>query len=267
MTIGWSPVLVDLGPVQIRWLNLLVLAGLAVGVWGTLRDARTQGLPRGPILDALAWAIPVGVIMARLVDLLSWWDTYFTHPADVWRLGPDALSLWGGLLGSGVVAAAVLRHRPDRRARLFDVAVPWVALGIAIGRLGMFIDGLGQGLPTDLVWGTRYTSPLASTPDFGVPRHPAQVYDGLVALGLFLVLRAFRRSLPDGATLWLAVATYGLARVALGAVRLEPAFLLGLQVEQLLAAGCVALAAMRGFSYARRAVALRREPEASQQTA
>jgi hypothetical protein len=66
------------------------------------------------------------------------------------------------------------------------------------------------------------------------------------------MLRLLPRRLPAGSRFWLFVAAYGLARLALGVVRLDPAFLFGLQVEQLLAAAAVALAASRGLMFVRR---------------
>jgi prolipoprotein diacylglyceryltransferase len=105
--------------------------------------------------------------------------------------------------------------------------------------VGEFLDGNGQGLPSSLPWATAYTSPLAATPDFGVPRHPAQLYDGLVALALFALLWLVPRSFPAGSRTAAFIMSYGLARVALGAVRLDPAFLFGLQIEQILAIGAV----------------------------
>ena len=246
MIISLDPVLVAAGPLVVRWGNLLALVGLALGIWLMLRRARALGIARQPILRALAWAIPAGVLTARLVHLLGWWDYYLTRPVDIWRLSPDGLSLWGGLVGGGLVAAASLRHAPERRARILDAAAPGVALGIAVGRLGMFLDGAGQGLPSDLPWATRYSSPFSATPDFGVPRHPAQLYDGLFALGMFLLLELlWRGRLAHGRRLWLFMVLYGLARVALGLVRLDPPFLLGLQIEQLIALGCVAVGVLQ----------------------
>jgi phosphatidylglycerol:prolipoprotein diacylglycerol transferase len=252
VSIGLDPVLVAAGPLVVRWGNLLALLGVALGVWLTLREAKRIGISHKPILDALAWAIPVGVLTARVVHLLGWWDYYLTRPSDIWQLSPDGLSLWGGLVGGGLVAAARLRGSP-RRARIFDAAAPGVALGIAVGRLGMFLDGAGQGLPSNLPWATTYSSPLSATPDFGVPRQPAQVYDMLVALALLAVLLLMRRRSADGRRMWLFVVVYAAARVALGAVRLDPPFLFGLQIEQWLALGCVALGLTRWVTQFRRA--------------
>jgi len=239
MTVALNPVLLSLGPLAVRWFGVLALAGLGVAIWLSLRELRAQSLGSRLALDALAWALPVGILSARLVHVLGAWDEYLTHTQEVWQLNLDGLSLWGGLVGGGVVAAARLKRDPLRRRRVFDAIVPYVALGIAVGRLGEFVDGTGQGLPSALPWATQYSNRLAATPDFGVPRHPAQLYDGLVALALFGVLRLLPARAPAGTRLALFLALYGCARVVLGSLRLDPAFLFGLQIEQLLALGGV----------------------------
>jgi phosphatidylglycerol:prolipoprotein diacylglycerol transferase len=162
----------------------------------------------------------------------------------------DGLSLWGGLAGGGLIAAARLGRRGRHLRRcVLDAVVPCAALGISVGRLGEFLDGHGQGLPSALPWATAYANRLAASPDFGVPRHPAQLYDALVALALFGLVQALPRASPTGtrAAAWRPAGTrtavflvgYGGARLLLGAVRLDPAFLFGLQLEQLLALGSI----------------------------
>jgi prolipoprotein diacylglyceryltransferase len=73
-----------------------------------------------------------------------------------------------------------------------------------------------------------------------VARHPAQLYDALIAVCLFAALALAPARLPAGTRFATALVVYGAARLALGGVRLDPAFAFGLQIEQWLAAGAVA---------------------------
>jgi phosphatidylglycerol:prolipoprotein diacylglycerol transferase len=248
VVIGIDPVIFSVGPVAVRWFGLLTLLGLGVAIRLSLRELERQKLGRTAALDALAWALPAGIVTARVVQVLAYWDYYLTRPAELWQLNLNGLSLWGGLVGGGLIAAARLKPDPRRRRRILDVIVPYVALGVAVGRVGAFLDGRGQGLPSTLPWATQYANRLAVTPDFGVPRHPAQLYDALLALGLFLVLSILPRGLPAGSRLATFLVGYGGARVVLGLVRLDPPFLFGLQIEQLLAIGSIAVGTLVGLS-------------------
>jgi phosphatidylglycerol---prolipoprotein diacylglyceryl transferase len=229
--IGFDPLVLHIGPWAVRAFGLLALVGLGVAVGTMLRRARGSSIDREPIRRALVWAIPVGVLSARAVHVLGWWDYYLMHTADLDHLSPDGLALLGGLVGGGLAAWLALRRDPAQRRRIFDMAAPGVALGIALGRLGQFLDGYGQGVPSTLPWATQYASRLMATPDFGTPRHPVQVYDGLIAVGLLLIL--LRLPLAWRATTFLIV--YASASLALAPLRLEPAFLFGLQLDQMLA--------------------------------
>jgi phosphatidylglycerol:prolipoprotein diacylglycerol transferase len=235
VVIPFEPLIIQLGPWVVRLFGVLALMGLGSAVVLTLRQARQEPATRAAIARAVAWGIPSGIVMARLTNVLSWWDFYFLHAQLLPSLAADGLSLWGGLVGGGVVAAAALRHDPALRTHVFNLAAPGVALGIAIGRLGQFLDGYGQGFPSALPWATQYTSRLMATPDFGVPRHPVQLYDGLIALGLFFVLQ--RTRLEWRARTLLIV--YAAASLALAPLKLEPPFLFGVQIGQVLAAAAL----------------------------
>ena len=54
------------------------LIGLGLAVWLSLRDLARQALGRRQALDALVWALPVGLLVGRLVHVLGWWDYYLT---------------------------------------------------------------------------------------------------------------------------------------------------------------------------------------------
>ncbi|HEX8969337.1 MAG TPA: prolipoprotein diacylglyceryl transferase family protein, partial [Chloroflexota bacterium] len=163
MIISLDPIALDFGPLAVRWYGLLALGGLGLAIWLSLRELKRQRLSRNLALDALAWGLPAGLIMARLVYVLGGWDYFLTNLSGLWQLNIDGLSLWGGLLGGILVAAARLRGDPGARRRILDAVAPNAALGIAVGRLGAFVDGHGQGLPSDLPWATQYTNRLATS--------------------------------------------------------------------------------------------------------
>jgi phosphatidylglycerol:prolipoprotein diacylglycerol transferase len=265
-----DPVVLALGPLAVRWFGLLALVGLGVAIWLSFRELRRQRLSRKLRLDALAWGLPAGLLTAWLVHVVGFWDYYLTNAGELWQLNVDALSLWGGLVGGCLVGAARLRGDPVRRRRILDAIAPYAALGIAIGRFGEFLDGQGQGVVSAVPWATIYTNPLAATPDFGVARHPTQLYDALFALALFALLKLLPVAVPAGTRMAAFLVLYGLARVVLGQLRLDPSFLFGLQIEQLLALGCVAVGlvyglrpVLRGFRARQEAIDRRTAPATS----
>ena len=242
MTITVDPILVSFGATAIRWYGLLALLGLALAVALSLHALERERLGRRMALDGLAWALPAGVLGARLVHVVGAWDYYLTNSAELWQLNLDGLSLWGGLAAGGLIfAARIGRGGVMRQRRILDVVTPYALLGISIGRIGEFLDGQGQGVPSDLPWATQYSSTLAATPDFGMARQPAQLYDALIACALFGLLWVLPRGMPAGCRTAVALIAYAAARVALGTIRLDAAFVFGLQIEQLLALGAIVL--------------------------
>jgi prolipoprotein diacylglyceryltransferase len=159
-------------------------------------------------------------------------------------LGNGGLSAWGALIFGGAALALQARQRGLSLARLADVAAPTLAVGDAIAQVGCLMNGDGQGLPAELPWATRYRSIDAMSPDFGVARHPCQVYQliaDLLILGLLGLLRA--TPLASGARFCIWLGLYGLSRVVIGTVRLDPPLLLDLQLAQLLGLVAIAVAA------------------------
>lgn len=267
MVITFDPVLVSSGGLAVRPFGLLALVGLVVAIGLSYRAVAQAGLQGRWLLDAAAWGIPVGIVCGRLVAVVGWWDYYVGHAAEITQLGVGGLSLAGALWGGGLVASARLRTRTRRagggacRRRLLDAVVPFALLGVAIGQMGAFLEGAGQGRPSDLPWATHYASPLAAAPDIGVARHPAQLYTVIAALVLFRLLNALPSRWPAGTRTGAFMVLGGAAWAALGLVRLEPAFLFGVQIDQMLAA----LAVVTGVVYLARVAVEERRARAPRQ--
>ena len=119
--------------------------------------------------------------------------------------------------------------------KLADAAAPGMIVGQAVGRLGCFFNGDHQGTPATLPWATWYTNPNTVVPDFGVPRHPTQVYELMYDLIVFGVIWFLRKRITvDGVLFWVYASLYSFGRFWISFLRLDSEFLFGLKEAQIL---------------------------------
>ena len=100
-----------LGPIPLRAYGIIIAAGMIIGVWWTARRYRDRGGNPDTLYDAALWAIPLGVVGARIYHVITSPDAYFGPGGDpmlafqIWRGG---LGIWGGVaLGALGVYIAV----------------------------------------------------------------------------------------------------------------------------------------------------------------
>jgi phosphatidylglycerol:prolipoprotein diacylglycerol transferase len=246
---NFNPVLLQLGPLAIRWYALAYIAGILLG-WRyclmLIRDQRlwTPGRPPATqiqIDDLVVW-VTLGVILGgRTGYVLFYGQGQFSQDwLEVFKLWHGGMSFHGGFIGVCLaVALFSIVNRLDM-LRLGDLIAPCAPIGLFFGRIANFINGELWGRPTHLPWGIIFPG----APDHpAVPRHPSQIYEaGLEGLVLFLLLRWAThggRWLPRrGALTGLFLLGYGVARISLENVRNPdlnmPNFPLGLTMGMIL---------------------------------
>jgi prolipoprotein diacylglyceryltransferase len=172
---------------------------------------------------------------------------WLQHPGLLHESGIEALvtgkSLLGALLGGLVFVEWVKRAMGIRRAT-GDLYVVPLCLGIALGRIGCFLNGLEDG-----TYGTASALPWAVDFGDGVARHPVQLYEivFLIPVAVWAFLR-LRRGIADGSVFRGFLMAYLLFRVALDFIKPEPRPYLGFTGTQ--------IAGLAGWVYLAR-VALR----------
>src|SRR6266851_2318385 len=94
-----------LGPVPLRGYALCLVLGIVVAVWvADRRYLRIGGRP-GLILDVAAWAVPFGLVGARLYSVITDYELYFGRGGDWVAI----VKVWDGGIGiPGAVAAGTL---------------------------------------------------------------------------------------------------------------------------------------------------------------
>jgi len=219
-----DPVALHVGPLAIRWYGLMYLAGFAGGWWLGMRRIK-QGF--APVtqrqLDDLLFLAVLGVVLGgRLGYILFYKPAYYAaNPLEIFAIWQGGMSFHGGLLGvMTAMAYAAWRHRIDW-LRLMDYVASFCPIGLAMGRLGNFINGELWGRPTDLPWGMvfRGAGPL--------PRHPSQLYEfALEGVSLFLLLWWFSsKPRPRGAVSGMFLLGYGVFRFTAEFAREPDSFL------------------------------------------
>lgn len=251
-----------LGSLEVAAFGMLFALALAFGGVVTLRLGERAGLRREPVVAVLAAALFAGLLGARLGFVLL-------HPRSIQSFG-DAVSLKsGGLSGTlGLVAGAVAaffaaRSRGLSAATLFDAVAPVLGIGVALTRLGCYLEGCDFGRPLSATaprWLARlgtfparshawvdHVSSGALAPDAPVslPVHPSELYECVLALALTgLALYVRRRSTRAGEAALAAFAGYLAARVLVDFSRPASSDVWCARVV-LLAAGALAIAATR----------------------
>jgi phosphatidylglycerol:prolipoprotein diacylglycerol transferase len=215
------PVLLELGPIPLRSYGLMMALAFALGIWFARRRARAAGINPDVIIDFAFVVIIASILGSRFAYVAGHWPQYVSEPIGVLRIWDGGLTQYGGFVAG--IAAGLLFFRvkgidPWRGA---DLVAPSLALGVALGRIGCFLNGCCFGKTCDLPWAVTFPEGSPAWDAFlGAPVHPTQLYAALAALGIFFVLLAVDRKKPyDGFLLWLFVILLAAYRFLIDPIR------------------------------------------------
>ena len=219
----------NLGPIPIRAYALCIIAGIVVAVWLTERRWVARGGTPGTVLDVATWAVPFGLVGARLYHVATDWQLYFAagrNPIDALMIWKGGLGIWGAIALGTLGAWIALRRRGVTLGSFADAAAPGIALAQAIGRWGNWFNQELFGRPTTLPWGLEIDAVKRPADTLGAATyHPTFLYESLWCVGVaLLVIWADRRfRLGHGRAFALYVAAYTVGRAWIEFLRVDPA--------------------------------------------
>jgi phosphatidylglycerol---prolipoprotein diacylglyceryl transferase len=240
-----DPVLIQIGPLAVRWYALSYIGGLLLAWWLIVKMLRSKSLWRNSpfkgkppaaaddIGDLFVWAT-LGVIVGGRLGYDLFYGTFFcgfwtgpacgdlpmgylTHPLrifaewDGWVPKLQGMSFHGGLLGVVVALVLFCRNRKLDMFKVGDLVAVGAPIGLFLARIANFINGELWGKPTTVPWAMVF--PHADSQ----PRHPSQLYEAaLEGVLLFVVLqiclRVFRLHEKPGLLIAIFFTGYGLCR-------------------------------------------------------
>ena len=217
-----------LGPLPIRAYAMAIILGVVAAVWLGNKRWIARGGPPGQIADIALWAVPAGIIGARLWHVATDSNLYFGEGRDWWRafeIWNGGLGIWGGVAG-GMLGAWIYCRRHNIQIRpLADALAPALLLAQAIGRFGNYFNQELFGRPTDLPWALKID--LAHRPagyEQYATFHPTFLYEALWNVAAIVVIlwleRRFR--LDNGRVFALYAMIYTLGRGWIENLRIDP---------------------------------------------
>lgn len=207
-------------PLQIRWYGLFYVLSFIIGflTFGHNLKFRQIKLNREQYESAI-FHVMVGVILGGRLGYVLFYNLlfYLHNPLAIFAVWEGGMSFHGGALGVIIAGLIFARRNKLHFLSLADAAVPIVAIGLGLGRLGNFINGELWGKATNLPWAMIFPG------SDGVPRHPTQIYE-LFLEGIVLSIVSYfllKKLKQKGLVFFSFIGLYGVFRFLIEFVR-EP---------------------------------------------
>jgi phosphatidylglycerol:prolipoprotein diacylglycerol transferase len=152
-------------------LVLAVIAGTGLSAWRAWR----MGIDPDVVVSVAFWMFVGGIVGGRVLYVGEYWRDYWqgfnvetlSRIARVWEGG---LVIYGAAFGGIAAFVWFVWRRGLPGWALADIMTPGAALGLAIGRVGCFLNGCCYGGPTDVAWAVQFPE--------GSPPFERQVREG-----------------------------------------------------------------------------------------
>jgi len=221
----------SLGPFEFRMYGLSIALGVIAAIWISSKRWEARGGDPSDIGAIAIWAVPAGVIGARMYHVATDWKTYddgeWAEALKIWNGG---LGIPGGIALGVIVGAIVAKRRGLDVVALMDVVAPALPVAQAIGRLGNWFNQELFGRPTSLPWGLEVSPDKVFAAGYapGTLFHPTFLYEALwnLALAGFLVLIERKKKLYPGELFTLYVLGYAIGRLWVESLRIDEASLI-----------------------------------------
>jgi phosphatidylglycerol:prolipoprotein diacylglycerol transferase len=256
MTINIDPIIGKLGPITFRWYGVIMAVAVIVGLWILAGQLKRRHISPDHAWGIAVFAVPLGVIGARLFHVFDDFSFYWHHPGQIFGGQLIGLAIYGVIAGGILGLVIYCRWKKLPVLRVLDSTALAFPVAQIIGRCANIINGDTWGPPTKLPWGFTYTNPNALLPAnlLGVPTHPTPVYEQLwllVMLGILLYL--IPRLKTDGLAFLSYVGLYSLGRFFISFYRVNNIIFLGMREAQLFAVAGIVLAPIAAYWLVRRA--------------
>ena len=198
------PVICKIGPLTVYSYGLiLVLAFLVSSTLAKLEAKRENLNPQ--IISNLSFIVFIsGIIGARFLYVIENATYYIKNPMEIIMLQHGGLSWFGGLIFGALFGTIYLKKENLPLYKIFDLIIPFVVIGQAIGRIGCLLNGCCFGKISK--FGLYFDT-------YKLVLIPTQIYSSLILIFIFIILRFLQdRPHTEGRIFFTYLILYSLKR-------------------------------------------------------
>ncbi len=201
------PILLEIGPLKLHMYGLMIAIGFLIALHFIKRDAKTIGLEPNDVSTMAMTILFLGIAGTRLFHILMYSENYsWSDPVGWINVTNGGLVFQGAIPFAFGYAYFALKKRKIPFWKVPDIAMPYVAIGQGIGRLGCLFNGCCFGVRADqLPWAltfplgspvqhahqVHFTDYIDGSPSF--PVHPTQIYSALLLCLCGVILLLLRK--------------------------------------------------------------------------
>ena len=192
---------------EVRWYGIIYALSFLIGGLIAVKLGKEKGIKKEDIYDFLVYLIVAVIIGARIGHVFGALGYYSENLVEIFYVWNGGLAFHGGLIGAVLIGLWFCKKRDLKFYDMADIFVVPLALGLAFGRIGNFINGELYGKVSNLPWAVEFSGVSGK-------RHPSQLYESFKNFFIFLVLWNLYKvkKLPSGFIFWSFILMYSCLR-------------------------------------------------------
>ncbi|MFO8035216.1 MAG: prolipoprotein diacylglyceryl transferase [Anaerolineales bacterium] len=170
---------ISIGPLLLQTPGLALLAGAWMSLTVIERRAKELSLNVEAISALVFYSLVAGIIGSRLAYAAGFPAVYWENPLSLFALNTTTLTPLEGFVIGSVVALAFGQRKGLALRPTLDALTPGLAAFMVAWGVSHVLSGDAFGTASDVPWAITL---------WGKARHPVQIYETLLALGIFILV-------------------------------------------------------------------------------
>ena len=166
--------------------GVMLFIALIAGILVVRRELDKRGFSEVSIAPLVAVLVVSGLIGARLFYVIGHFSEYQGNWGAVFSFDTAGMVYYGCVLFAIPAGILIVRRMKLPVGVVADAVGLALPLGLAIARIGCFLNGCCGGKPTGMPWGVTFPGTMQAV-------HPTQIYEIILDLAAFAVLLGIRK--------------------------------------------------------------------------